>query len=126
MNIKKKWFPLIVLALLVLLYFLRKPEVETRSGTGNYRNTSHLIYTKHAKCRMECRHIDAAEVKEIIQDGKLNESKSGQGKDNDQTYALEGWSSDNQHVRVVVAPENDGLVVITVIDLGKEWACDCD
>ncbi len=125
MKNKRKWYPVVLIVLLLVLFYLRKPEKENSSGT-DYRNTSNLIYTRHAKCRMECRHIDAGEVKEVIEDGQLNESKSGPGKNNDETYALEGWSTDNQHIRVVVTPESDGLLVITVIDLGKDWPCDCD
>lgn len=125
MKINKKWYPLVIVVLLLLIFYLKKSDTNNAAGT-DYRNTSNLIYTKHAKCRMECRHIDANEIKEVIKDGQLNESKSGPGKNNDETYALEGWSSDNQHVRVVVTPESDGLLVITVIDLGKDWPCDCD
>lgn len=75
---------------------------------------------------MDCRHIDVNEVKEVIETGKLNEQKSGTGKSGDRTYALEGWSSDNQHVRVVVTPEKNSLLVITVIDLESEWPCHCE
>jgi hypothetical protein len=28
-------------------------------------------------------------------------------------------------VRIVFAPAKRGMVVITVIDLGTEWSCDC-
>ena len=39
-------------------------------------DTARLILTKHAKCRMDCRHISEDEIKEIIHDGKVNEAKS--------------------------------------------------
>jgi len=42
------------------------------------------------------------------------------------TYALEGYSDEHQHLRIVVAPESDGLVVITCIDLDNEWQCNCN
>ena len=74
---------------------------------------------------MDCRHITAQEIKEIIHNGNVNYSKSGPGNKGDDTYALEGYSNEHQHLRVVVAPENDGLVVITCIDLDNEWPCNC-
>lgn len=91
----------------------------------SFRNLSHLILTKHVKCRMNCRNITEEEIKEILKDGRLNKAKSGIGSKGDSTFALEGYSHENQHIRVVVAPESDGLVIITCIDLEREWPCDC-
>jgi hypothetical protein len=91
----------------------------------SFRNTSHLIFTRHVKCRMDCRHITEKEIKEILKNGSLNKSKSGIGSKGDSTFSLEGYSHENQHIRVVVAPDNDGLVIITCIDLEREWPCDC-
>ena len=73
---------------------------------------------------MDCRHIDESEIKEILENGKLNYSKieeDARGK----TYPLEGITHDKQHVRVVFAPKDNGLLVVTCIDLDTEWACDC-
>jgi len=75
---------------------------------------------------MDCRKINIEEIKEILEKGKINYAKSGYGAKGDRTFALEGYSREHQHLRVVVAPENDGLVLITCIDLNKEWPCNCD
>ena len=100
--------------------------VETaKKGHQSYRNTGHLILTKHVKCRMDCRHITEDEIKEILLEGSVNYAKSGIGSKGDSTYALEGYSHENQHLRIVVAPESDGLVVITCIDLDHQWPCNC-
>jgi hypothetical protein len=90
------------------------------------RNTSRIIYTKHARCRMGCRHIDESEVREVLQNGKINYEKSDLRAHPDPKYALEGNTKDGQHVRIIFAPSPRGMVVITVIDLAKEWTCDCD
>ncbi len=42
------------------------------------------------------------------------------------TYALEGYSNDKQHLRIIFAPEKERMVVVTCIDLDKEWQCDCN
>ncbi|MBK6635588.1 MAG: DUF4258 domain-containing protein [Chitinophagaceae bacterium] len=91
---------------------------------GFNRNTAKLIFSKHAKCRMDCRNIDEAEVREILKNGKINHKKIQSDK-RGMTYPVEGYTSDKQYVRIVFAPKDDGLVVVTVIDLGKEWSCDC-
>ena len=91
------------------------------------RNPSQIHYSKHARCRMSCRHIDQSEVKEILTKGEINYSKSDLNEDAcHKRYALEGYSHDNQELRIIVAECNDELTVITVIDLGREWPCACE
>ena len=91
---------------------------------GFNRNTNNIIFSKHAKCRMDCREIDESEVKEILKSGRINYKKIQSDK-RGKTYPVEGYTHDKQHVRIVFAPKGDGLVVVTVIDLETEWTCDC-
>lgn len=120
-------FYLIFFILAVLLILKSLSWFQRRNNdTSSFRNTTHLIFTKHAKCRMDCRHITKEEIQEILESGKVNYAKSGVGSKGDSTFALEGYSHENQHIRVVVAPERDGLVIITCIDLGHEWQCNCN
>ena len=118
----------LLLIIIIIALWLWKQNGSQRSSSDDatFRNTTHLILTKHARCRMDCRHITEGEIKEIIHNGKVNEAKSGPGTKGDETYALEGYSNEQQHLRIVVAPEDDGLVVITCIDLDNEWQCNCD
>ena len=89
------------------------------------RHPGHLIYTKHARCRMDCRHIDESEVLDILENGRINFRKSEPNGRPDPKYALEGTTHDGQEVRIIFAPAKRGMVVITVIDLAGEWSCDC-
>jgi hypothetical protein len=89
------------------------------------RHPGKLIYTKHARCRMDCRHIDEAEVAEILAKGRINYRKSEPAGRPDPKYALEGTTRDGQDVRIIFAPAKRGMVVITVIDLETEWSCNC-
>ena len=91
---------------------------------GFNRNTTKLIFSKHAKCRMDCRKIDELEIREILKSGTINYKKIQNDK-RGKTYPVEGFTHDKQHVRIVFAPKDDGLVVVTVIDLDTEWKCDC-
>lgn len=143
----KKYFPyIILLAAALLLFYIKKhqrgttpakPKIDQVIRTEDYpvadytkteepfnRHTTNLIYTKHARCRMECRHIDESEVKEVLEDGKLNYSKIEES-DKGKSYPLEGFTHDKQHVRIVFAPKKENLVVVTVIDLDNEWPCNC-
>jgi len=100
------------------------PSDNPNREEGFNRRTSHIIYSKHARCRMECRHIDESEVKEILEKGVVNYAKvesDARGK----TYPLEGITHDKQRVRIVFAPKDDGVLVVTCIDLDTEWSCDC-
>lgn len=134
----KKYIPYIVLlAAALLLWYVKKnqrgsfnrpPSVDmTVPATENQpfnRNIGNISYSKHARCRMACRHIDESEVQEILKDGKLNERKV-ESDERGTTYPLEGVTHDQQHVRIVFAPKAREIVVVTVIDLDKEWPCDC-
>ena len=136
----KKYIPyFVLLAAGFLLWFIKKNQPSSYPKRVNTnipitfnkteelnRNAHTIIYSKHARCRMDCRHIDETEVKEILIKGIINSSKietSSRGK----TYPLEGETHDKQHVRIVFAPKaNDVVEVVTCIDLDTEWPCNCN
>jgi hypothetical protein len=90
------------------------------------RTTTNLYFTKHARCRMKCRQITQREVKDILANGKVNYSKSDLNDPQGPTYAVEGNTDDRQHVRIIFAPKQKHLSVVTVIDLDVEHQCDCN
>lgn len=124
--------PVIIAAVLLLWRTSNEPhlpaikkEVGVREDASFNRHLEPIIYTKHARCRMNCRHISESEVKHILYNGTINYNKSDlQGKP-DPKYALEGVTADNQQVRIIFAPSKKGMVVITCIDVKEEWSCDC-
>ncbi len=75
---------------------------------------------------MQCRDITETEIKEILHDGNINYAKSELNDSRGPKYALEGYSDDHQHLRIIFAPEQNGMVVVTTIDLDKEWQCNCN
>ncbi len=87
-----------------------------------------VILTKHARCRMGCRHIDASEIQEMLTNGVVNAKKSGQSKDEKTcpTQAIEGKTHDNQTVRIVVAECDTKAKIVTVIDLKNDFKCTCE
>lgn len=132
----KKILPYIFLVLLAVAVFAVKNcsnnkkvannTTTTKEQRGLNRNPSQINYSKHAKCRMDCRHIDETEVKDILHNGKVNYRKSElDGGECRKKYALEGYSKDNQHLRIVFAPCADEITVVTCIDLDTHWECHC-
>lgn len=102
-------------------YYKTGTEVSsTKEFNGKINN---IVYSHHAKQRMECRHIDESEVKEILVNGNVNYNRVEENKKG-KTYPVEGITHDKQHVRIVFAPHENELVVVTVIDLDKEWDCE--
>ena len=135
----RKYLPFVVLILAALLFFYVKTKqrgprprfiednitVPVKDEAVINRNASKIIFSKHARCRMACRHIDESEVKEILANGKINGNKIQQD-ERGTTYPLEGITHDRQRVRIVFAPIGDNeLEVVTCIDLDTDWACDC-
>jgi hypothetical protein len=142
--VNKKWVPyLLIIVLGIILFFVKrcqqnnpvKPKTTTdkkkdpASGVdrnrGFDRRVSYLEYSKHAKCRMQCRKISQGEVEEIMRDGTVNYKKSDLQNARCPRYALEGITKDDQRVRIVFAQCNEVTEVVTVIDLNTNWTCDC-
>ena len=101
------------------------PGQQVNRNRGFDRRTSFIEYTQHARCRMECRQITEEEVKEIMETGKINYRKTDVHDRPCPTYAVEGVTQDNQHVRIVFAQCDFKTKVVTTIDLDKEWTCAC-
>ena len=144
----KKWAPYILIALVLVAIILvrtckqeQQPAPKPRVTNNNKpkdpsakaahrekgfdRNISYLEYSKHASCRMECRKISRSEVEEIMQEGKINYNKSDLQAARCPRYAVEGTTADGQEVRIVFAQCDEKTVVVTVIDLEKEYECNC-
>ena len=136
MNFKKLVPYLFLLVLAVIAFSLRNcscnsknsSNTEIKISRGLNRNPSSINYSKHAKCRMDCRQITESEIKDILSNGSINYKKSDLQKKGDclKRYAVEGYSKDQQHIRLIVAPCSDEVTIITCIDLDKDWECHCE
>ena len=121
MKLLRLLFPAIAIALIL-------GSCQTKNGGDNGVAPSsipELIYTKHARCRMDCRHINEAEIKEVLGENNINERKSNANGHPCPTYAYEGYSNEHQHLRIVIAKCDNTWKVVTCIDLGNEFECDC-
>ncbi len=144
MNLRKA-LPFILLVILAIAALAikrcNKPAISERPSTAKSKNSpsnvptakprfdrsvSELFFTKHARCRMKCRQITQQEIKDILANGEINYNKSDLNDPQGATYALEGTTRDRQHVRVIFAPKQKHMSVVTVIDLDVEHQCDCN
>jgi hypothetical protein len=116
----------VVLLIVAVVFIMRRTGRDPGEVKGFERDPAGLVYTKHARCRMDCRSISEEEVKQVLVDGIVNHSKSEPNAKPDPKYALEGTSKDGQKLRIIFAPDDGKVVVITAIDLDKEWPCECN
>jgi hypothetical protein len=123
----------IIIVLIVIIGFfmrsyprLKKIRKENRTELSALDRNLGIVLTKHARCRMACRDISEQEIKEIINNGTIDVERSDPEAERGAEYALEGYSHERQHLRVIVSPHDNKLVVISCIDLDKEWKCDCN
>lgn len=112
--------------LLLVLFFITSCETQPAAESNTIPSSiPELIYTKHARCRMDCRQIDENEVREIVAENHINRSKSNPNDSRCPTYAYEGYSHDHQHLRIVIAQCKTVWKVVTCIDLENEFTCSC-
>ncbi|MBK7155499.1 MAG: DUF4258 domain-containing protein [Sandaracinaceae bacterium] len=83
-----------------------------------------LRYTQHGRCRMACRHITEAEVEALLEDGHIAPDRTRTDGEC-VSYAVEGRTDDGQEVRIVYADCDRETRVVTTIDLGQDWPCEC-
>lgn len=145
MNLKKILPVLLLIVMAVLTLVIRRcnnaslppPALTERKTSANPttttsgkvkldRSATNLFYSKHARCRMKCRHITQQEVKDILVNGTINYNKSDLDDPRGPSYAVEGMTRDGQKVRIIFAPKKQHMTVVTVIDLEREYVCNCN
>lgn len=132
----KKWAPVFLLLALAIAVFLLKRNAPTTTDAGAgrektatrdrgfARQISYLAYSRHARCRMDCRRISEADIKDIMRSGNINYRKSDLEK-RCPVYAVEGYTNHNEHLRVVFAQCNEKTTVVTCYNLEQDFECYC-
>ena len=123
---RRTWYPYLALLLAICFFVWVKYHQQGNKTTEHVAvNASAITYSKHARCRMDCRHITAEEVQDVLANGRLDESRTRTTNEGT-SYAMEGTTLDEQHVRIVYSPHSSETVIVTVIDLDKDWPCNCN
>ncbi len=103
-----------------------QPGKRVESVREPFDRHGRLIFTRHARCRMDCRHITKPEIREVLDSGTINYAKSEPDAKPDPKYAVEAYTEEHQHLRIIVAPSGEKLIVITCMELDVEWQCHCN
>jgi len=103
-----------------------KPAKTVAAVHDPFNRHGRLIFTRHARCRMDCRHITKREIQEVLDSGTINYARSEPDAKPDPKYAVEALTQEHQYLRIVVAPSGEKLIVITCIELHVEWQCHCN
>lgn len=133
----KKATPLLILVLLALIFLVARNWEHRNTAPANQpgggdpgsiafeRRVDRLEYTEHAKCRMSCRQVSRQDVEDILREGTIIRPKSDMNDKPCPSFALEGRTRDKERLRIVYAQCDNETRVVTVINLDKEFHCNC-
>jgi len=121
----KKIIPAVILLLVLLIFATFKWHLWEPQKERFNRHPAHMVYTHHAQCRMDCRHISKEDINEIMLKGSIRLNKTNLYDKPCPTYALEGYTSDHEDIRVIFAQCDTVTKVVTCYNLHREFVCDC-
>lgn len=124
MKRKNAFLPLLLLGLVFVAFLIRRWN-EPKQKEAFDRHPAKIIYTKHALCRMNCRHISREEIGEILEKGAINFNKSNSRGGPCPVYALQGRTATNEYIRVIFAQCPAETKIITCYNLEEEFSCHC-
>jgi hypothetical protein len=132
MRSKKAGYLFLLILVLAVVFINKRTGLQQESDIaqtvrkqGFDRRISTLEYTRHARCRMDCRHISQTDVNDIMRSGEVNYAKTDVDDKPCPTYAVQGYTNDGQHLRVIFAQCETKTKVITCYDLEKDFECHC-
>ncbi len=84
-------------------------------------NAGNYVFTGHASERLQQREVTRSEVKQVLKSG-FHEKKKDMYDDMFESwnYSIKGKTIDQRALRVVISFDENEMLVITVIDLGKQ------
>jgi len=122
---KSQLFSIILLVVITCITIFQNWKNRASFNDFEQNANKKIYYTKHAKCRMDCRFISKEEINFIREKGNINYRKSDLKDQPCPTIAKEGRSKDGQMLRIVFAECANETKVVTAIDLENEYTCDC-
>ena len=124
MKPKQATYSLIIVLVLLFVFIYKRWQEPVRKEIFD-RHPSHVYYTKHALCRMDCRHISKNEIEEIMRNGIINFNKSDRNDRPCPTFALQGETIEGDKLRVIFAQCSDETKIVTCYNLEKDFECHC-
>ena len=114
---------LFLILLLVIFGLIRLKKRERREAFD--RTPKELVYTRHAQCRMDCRKISKEDIDQVMKKGVILFNKSNRNDRPCPTYALQGYTSDKENLRVIFAQCDKETRVVTAYNLNEDPECYC-
>lgn len=124
MRSRRATYTLLVVLGILLLFLVSRWREPVRREVFD-RHPNHLVYTRHALCRMNCRQISKEDISEIMNKGIINFNRSNRNDRPCPTFALQGETSEGEKLRVVFAQCRQETKVVTCYNLEKEFDCYC-
>ena len=124
MKTRGATYSMIIVVILIFIFILQKTREPLRKEAFD-RDPPSLEYTRHARCRMECRDISEADISEIMQKGIINFGMSNRSDKPCPTFALQGETSSGEKIRIIFAQCQKETRVVTCYNLRENPACDC-
>jgi hypothetical protein len=124
MKKRNVFLPIILLALVFIVFLIRRWN-EPRRKEAFDRQPAVLVYSKHARCRMNCRQISEEEVEEIMRKGAINFNKSSKWARPCPVFAMQGRTTSGERIRVIFSQCPGETKVITCYNLDEEFDCYC-
>ena len=115
---------LFVLALLVFT-FIRVQYWEPKKKLSFNRNPSRIEYTQLALCLMDCHHISANDIAEIIKTGKINTSKTKLKEKPFPEFTIEGITKNKLSLSVVIIQSGNVAKIKRCNRSDEVFICNC-
>jgi hypothetical protein len=74
---------------------------------------------------MDCRHIHSEDIKEIMQRGIIIFNKTNMNDRPCPTFAIQGYTTQHENLRVIFAQCRETTKVITCYNLKQDFECHC-
>jgi hypothetical protein len=124
MKSKNATFSLLVV-LLVLAVAVLKWRQEPDQKEAFDRGIKELQYTNNARCRMVCRKISEEDIKEIMDKGIINFSRSNRRAQPCPMFTLQGRTRDREYIQVIFSQCSEETRVLNCYNLEQDVDCPC-
>ena len=125
MKARNVIFSLVLIIALVGFAVMRMRLWEPQRTEAFNRHPSHIEYTRHAECRMNCRKISKEDIGDVMRKGVIIFNKSNLRDKPCPTFAVQGFTDNGENIRIIFAQCRSVTKVVTCYNLKKDFNCDC-
>lgn len=115
----------LLLVLVVLGYAIIRIWQEPRGKEPFVRQSSQLVFTAYALCRMECFELSREDVIQIMRKGVVLLNRSNRKHQPCPMYTLQGHTALGRYIRVIFEQCQGSTRVVACYDVYDEKGCDC-